>query len=98
MEMYLFSSVRLNAGEFIKNLYWLRVLFITTTLFTNLTMLNYPCFFFIRSVSRNVAALVCGNCVLLLISGMLADFWVDLVLVVVVIIVSGAVTELKIDA
>jgi hypothetical protein len=42
-------------------------------------------------------AFVCGNCVLLLISGMLADFWVDLV-VVLVIRVSGAVTKLKFHA
>jgi hypothetical protein len=82
--MYVFASVRLNAGGFIKHLFWPRVLFITTTLFTNLTMLNYPCFFFIRIVSLNVAAFFCSNYVFLLISGMLADIWVDLIAVVVI--------------
>ena len=68
-----------------------------STLSTNLTVLNYPCVFFIRSVSRNVAAFVCGNCVHLVISGMLADFWLDVV-VVMLMRVSGAAIELKIDA
>jgi hypothetical protein len=85
------SSVRLNAGGSLR-IYSGHVSSLQPTLFTNLTMLNYPCFFFVRSVSRNVASFICGNCVLRLISGMLADFWVVLTVVVVVIKVSVAAT------